>query len=77
MIPRVRLNSVQNEGFVVLLSWSVSSAHLRVERLGHVPEQIKDSFHRHFVHLLKIPEDGTVEYKRFHILLLYEYIHID
>ena len=36
MISRVRLYRVHNECFVVLLSWSESSAHFRVERLGHV-----------------------------------------
>jgi hypothetical protein len=69
--------SVQNECFVVLLSWSESSAQTSVGRLGHVPEQIKDLFHTHFFPLLRIPEAGTVEYKSFRILLLYEYINID
>lgn len=77
MISRVRLYRVHKECFVVLLSWSESSVHFRVERLGHVPEQIKDLFHKHFDHLLRIHEAGTVGYKLFHILLLYEYIHID
>ena len=62
---------------MVLSSWSESAARFRVERLGHVPEQIKDLFHKHFDHLLRIHEAGTVEYTRFHILLLYEYVSID
>jgi hypothetical protein len=36
-----------------------------VERLGQGQEQVKDLFHKDFVHFLRISEIGIVEYKRF------------
>ena len=64
-VSPVRVCSLLNECCVVLFRWIVSSAHLRVERLSQVQEQIKDLFRQYFVHFLRIPEVGIAEHKSF------------
>jgi hypothetical protein len=64
----VRGHSVLNEHFVVLFGWRAASARLHVEHMDNEQEREKKYiyiylFCQFFVQLLRIPGNGTVEYK--------------